>query len=319
MSRTNIIQAVMENLSQVVSEDKKNVFYLLYYSILEGIFLMVSPLASAFIINSVIAHATISITAMSVVVLVIFFIISVLQILKEYIVEKFEQKIFVQNSIKIAQLAIKIENNSNRDTVDKYMNYFFDVISIQKIFPILLLNGSSLVIKVIMSMLLLLVFNLSFFALGLFFIFFFVVIVLFLGRKGPHYSIERSNAKHEAIYYLQSIPLLKASEEEISQKLDSLLINFIKARERMFLVVAKQLSLTFFLEGIVLSSFFIIGGYLVFKGLVPIGEFVAAEIVVISLLSALRDFMKQVDYMYDVIEGFYKVDKLKKILGSSHV
>ena len=319
MSRTNIIQAVMENLSQVVSEDKKNVFYLLYYSILEGIFLMVSPLASAFIINSVIAHATISITAMSVVVLVIFFIISVLQILKEYIVEKFEQKIFVQNSIKIAQLAIKIENNSNKDTVDKYMNYFFDVISIQKIFPILLLNGSSLVIKVIMSMLLLLVFNLSFFALGLFFIFFFVVIVLFLGRKGPHYSIERSNAKHEAIYYLQSIPLLKASEEEISQKLDSLLINFIKARERMFLVVAKQLSLTFFLEGIVLSSFFIIGGYLVFKGLVPIGEFVAAEIVVISLLSALRDFMKQVDYMYDVIEGFYKVDKLKKILGSSHV
>jgi len=319
MSRTNIIQAVMENLSQVVSEDKKNVFYLLYYSILEGIFLMVSPLASAFIINSVIAHATISITAMSVVVLVIFFIISVLQILKEYIVEKFEQKIFVQNSIKIAQLAIKIENNSNKDTVDKYMNYFFDVISIQKIFPILLLNGSSLVIKVIMSMLLLLLFNFSFFALGLFFIFFFVVIVLFLGRKGPHYSIERSNAKHEAIYYLQSIPLLKASEEEISQKLDSLLINFIKARERMFLVVAKQLSLTFFLEGIVLSSFFIIGGYLVFKGLVPIGEFVAAEIVVISLLSALRDFMKQVDYMYDVIEGFYKVDKLKKILGSSHV
>jgi len=151
MSRTNIIQAVMENLSQVVSEDKKNVFYLLYYSMLEGIFLMVSPLASAFIINGVIAHATISITAMSVVVLVIFFIISVLQILKEYIVEKFEQKIFVQNSIKIAQLAIKIENNSNKDTVDKYMNYFFDVISIQKIFPILLLNGSSLVIKDLMK------------------------------------------------------------------------------------------------------------------------------------------------------------------------
>ncbi len=318
MSRTSIIRAVIENLSQVVAEDKRNVFYLLYYSILEGILLMVSPLASAFIINSVIAHATISITAMSIIVLVIFFMISVLQIVKEYIVEKFEQKIFVQNSIKISQLAIKIEEDTNKDTVDKFMNYFFDVISIQKIFPILLLNGSSLVIKVIMSMILLLIFNLSFFVLGLFFILFFVIIVLFLGRKGPHYSIERSDAKHEAIYYLQSIPFIQASEKEIFQKLDTLLINFIKARERMFSVVAKQLSLTFFLEGIVLSSFFIIGGYLVFEGLVPIGEFVAAEIVVISLLSTLRDFMKQIDYMYDMIEGFYKVDKLKKALGPSH-
>lgn len=274
---------------------------------------MVSPLTSAFIINSVLAHATISIYTLSGVVITIFLMIAFLQVIKEYIIEKFEQKIFVKNSIKIAELAVKIV--PDKADIDKYMNYFFDVISIQKIFPVLLLNGSGLIIKLLTSMLLLLVFDVSFFLLGLFFVFFFLITVLWLGKRGPSYSIERSNAKHEAIYFLQEIPYLQEDFKTIFTKLDQLLSNFVFARRKMFGVVVKQLSLTFFLEGLVLSSFFIIGGYLVFEGIVPIGEFVAVEIIIISLVSALRDFMKQIDYMYDMIEGFYKIEKLKNALG----
>jgi len=82
----------------------------------------------------------------------------------------------------------------------------------------------------------------------------------------------------------------------------------------MFGVIAKQLSLTFFIEGVIMSSFFIVGGYLVFEGIVPIGEFVAIEIIIISVVNSLRDFMKQIDYMYDMIEGFYKINKLSMAL-----
>ncbi|MBL1243805.1 MAG: hypothetical protein COA39_005330 [Sulfurimonas sp.] len=50
--------------------------------------------------------------------------------------------------------------------------------------------------------------------------------------------------------------------------------------------------------------------------MIPIGEFVAIEIIIISVVYALRDFMKQIDYIYDMIEGFYKVDKLSKTLAN---
>lgn len=313
MQKHKISELLLYQLDAIIQEDKKNIFYLLYYSLIEGILLMVSPLTSAFIINSVLAHATISIYTLSGVVITIFLMIAFLQVIKEYIIEKFEQKIFVKNSIKIAELAVKIV--PDKADIDKYMNYFFDVISIQKIFPVLLLNGSGLIIKLLTSMLLLLVFDVSFFLLGLFFVFFFLITVLWLGKRGPSYSIERSNAKHEAIYFLQEIPYLQEDFKTIFTKLDQLLSNFVFARRKMFGVVVKQLSLTFFLEGLVLSSFFIIGGYLVFEGIVPIGEFVAVEIIIISLVSALRDFMKQIDYMYDMIEGFYKIEKLKNALG----
>jgi len=313
MQKHKILELLLYQLNTIIQEDKKNIFYLLYYSLIEGILLMVSPLTSAFIINSVLAHATISIYTLSGVVITIFLMIAFLQVIKEYIIEKFEQKIFIKNSIKIAELAVKIV--PDKADIDKYMNYFFDVISIQKIFPVLLLNGSGLIIKLLTSMLLLLVFDVSFFFLGLFFVFFFLVTVLWLGKRGPSYSIERSNAKHKAIYFLQEIPYLQEESKTIFTKLDQLLSNFVFARRKMFGVVVKQLSLTFFLEGLVLSSFFIIGGYLVFEGIVPIGEFVAVEIIIISLVSALRDFMKQIDYMYDMIEGFYKIEKLKSALG----
>ncbi|MDF1876706.1 ABC transporter ATP-binding protein [Sulfurimonas sp. SAG-AH-194-L11] len=312
----NITSLIYGNLKDIIVDDKKNILYLLYYSTVEAILLMVSPLTSAFIINSVLAHATISITVLSIIVIVVFLMIAVLQVIKVYIVEKFEQKIFIKNAIKTSKLALDVHSEKENKYINKYMNYFFDVISIQKLFPILLITGSGLVIKVIVSLVLLLIFDINFFILGLVFIFCFSVIVIYLGRSGPKFAIERSNAKHETIFFIQNILLHKRSKDETLQELDLLLIDFLAARNNMFRVIVKQLSISFFIEGLILASFFILGGYLVFKGMIPIGEFVAIEIIIISVVYALRDFMKQIDYIYDMIEGFYKVDKLSKTLES---
>ncbi len=318
MDRNSLLHLLRTQLSQVLHSDKHNIYYLLYYSFLEAVLLMISPLASAFIINSVLSHATISIMVLAFVVIVIFFGIAFLQIIKEYIIEKFEQKIFVQNAIDIATLAKEESHMADAKRIDKYMNYFFDVISIQKLFPTLVLNGSGLVVKIIVSLILLLIFDPSLFALGIMFIILFGVIILYLGKHGAEAAVERSNAKHEAIYYLQTEPFdASKSPDEVYEGLDKLLEAFVQARKKMFGIIIRQLSLTFMMEGLLLSSFFILGGYLVFEGLMPIGEFVAAEIIVISVAYALRDFMKQIDYLYEMVEGFYKIDRLSKALKES--
>lgn len=280
---------------------------------------MVSPLASAIIINSVLAHATLSISVLSFVVIVVFLGITILQILKEYIIEKFEQKIFVQHAIKLAESSMKLKDFETDKTVDKHMNYFFDIISIQKLFPFLLLNGSGLAVKLIVSLAFLFIFDINLFVLGVFFIIIFGIVMLFLGRNGMLFAIERSDAKHEAIYFLQNIPQYKKENENIPQKLDALLVRFVQARKKMFLIIIRQLGLTFFMEGVILSSFFILGGYLVFEGKMPIGEFIASEIIIISVTYALRDFMKQIDYIYDVVEGVYKINKLSRKLEHGNV
>ena len=63
MDHNSLLHLLRTQLSQVLHSDKHNIYYLLYYSFLEAVLLMISPLASAFIINSVLSHATISIPA----------------------------------------------------------------------------------------------------------------------------------------------------------------------------------------------------------------------------------------------------------------
>ncbi len=316
MNSADILEIVVKSLQEIIRSDRKNIYYLLYYSVIEAILMAVIPLTSAFIINSVMAHATISILALSVVVISIFVMIMFLQILKEMMIEKFEQWIFVKNAIEVADLSMEQRGKLDQESIDKYMNYFFDVLSLQKLFPVLILNGSALVVKVIISLVLLLLFDKALFALGMFFILFFVTIVLFIGRDAPQRAVVRSNAKHDAIYFLQNIPMqTNKTKKKIVRKLDKLLVEYVNARRKMFKVIVKQLSLTFFIEGVILSTFFIVGGYMVFQGVIPIGEFIASEIIIISVTGTLREFMKQIDYIYDMIEGIYKIKKLSNVLG----
>lgn len=317
----DIKEKLISSIKTIIKEDEKNVFYLIYYSAIEAILLLSIPLAASFIINSVLAHAEVSLVVLGTIVVITFLLTTILQIAKQYIIEKFKQKIFVTTGIKIASMAIKNRDPSEnvKHLVHKQMNYFFDIESIQKIFPVLLLDGTGLVVKLVFSLLLLLAFNTTLFLVGLFFVVVFVILLFLLGHNGIKYSIERSNTKHNAIYYLQNILEIHEDEEKIIKFFDGYLKKYIVARTHIFKVVMRQLTLTFLIEGLVVTSFLIVGGYLVINSTLPLGEFVAAEIIVVTITNSLKGFMKQIDYIYDMIEGFHKVEKLSQSLeGHSH-
>jgi ABC-type bacteriocin/lantibiotic exporter with double-glycine peptidase domain len=313
----SIEKKLIKNIFQIAKSDKKNIFYLLYYSAIEAILVLAIPLASVFIINSVLAHSSVSVFVLGFIVVVVFTLVTILQVIKEYIIEKFQQKIFVRSGVSIAEMATDLQKESldTKRSMDKLMNYFFDVTSIQKVFPVLLLDGAGLLIKIAVSLLLLLSFNPYLFSVGLFFFIFFLVLIIFFGRNGVDSAIARSDAKHSSIYYLQHIPYSEKSSGEVLAEFNNHLHKFVDTRVAMFRIVIRQLTLTFIMEGLIFSAFLIIGGYLVVNGVLPLGEFVAAEIIVVSIANALKGFVKQIDYIYDIFEGLYKVDKLSLSLS----
>ncbi|EJF07628.1 hypothetical protein ThvES_00002210 [Thiovulum sp. ES] len=309
----NTKKTFFQNILEIVKDDKQNIFYLLYYSAIEAVLVLTIPLASVFIINTVLAHSSVSIFVLGVIVITIFLLITALQIIKEYIIEKFQQKIFVTSAIKISRMAVKMQQKASLETkqsMDKLMNYFFDITSIQKVFPVLLLDGTGLVIKVFVSLLLLLAFNPYLFSIGFIFFLLFFALIIFLGKNGANLAIARSDAKHSSIYFLQHIPYKEGKPSEILERFDGYLDRFVETRADLFRIVIRQLTLTFMAEGIIFSIFLIAGGYMVVNGILPLGEFVASEIIVVSITNALKGFVKQIDYIYDIIEGLYKVNKL---------
>ncbi|HFU77179.1 MAG TPA: ABC transporter ATP-binding protein [Epsilonproteobacteria bacterium] len=308
----NLNNLLIEYVKKIIKEDKKNILHLFYYSIIDAILVLSIPLASAIVINSVLAHATLSVVVLGVIVLVLFIFITVLQLIKEYIVEKFQQKVFVKTGIEVATKALGIydKDTKNKEKHSKLMNYFFDITSIQKFFPILLLDGMGLIVKIFVSLLLLLAFNPLLFGVGLVFFAVYIVVLFLLGHQGAQSALERSDAKHKTIYYLQYINNEKDSKDEILSTFDSYLSTYAKARQKLFKIIIRQLGFTYFAEGFIFSIFLMLGGYLVINGSLPLGEFVASEIIVTSIAYALKGFAKQLDYIYDTIEGIYKVNKL---------
>jgi putative ABC transport system ATP-binding protein len=296
----------------IIQDDRKNILHLFYYSIIDAILVLSIPLASAIVINSVLAHASLSLIILGTILLILFIFITILQLLKEYIIEKFQQKVFLMRGIDVAQKALNLNHSESTDGVKhrKLMNYFFDITSIQKFFPLLLLDGLGVVIKITVSLLLLLMFDPVLFAAGVLLFSLYIVILFFLGHNAGASALARSDAKHNTIYFLQHINEEKGTREETLSKYNTSLGNYVNARQNLFRIIIRQLGFTFFAEGFIFTIFLLIGGSLVIKGSLPLGEFVAAEIIVTSITYALKGFAKQLDYIYDMVEGLYKVNKL---------
>lgn len=299
-------------VKKIIQEDRKNILHLVYYSIIDAILVLSIPLASAIVINSVLSHASLSLIVVGTILLILFVFITILQLLKEYIIEKFQQKVFLMRGIEISQKALNLHQGESSDETKhrKLMNYFFDITSIQKFFPILLLDGLGVVIKILVSLLLLLIFDPILFTAGVILFSLYIIILFALGRNAGVTALARSDAKHNTIYFLQNINEEKGSREETLTKYNTSLAKYVKARQNLFRIIIRQLGFTFFAEGFIFTMFLLIGGYLVINGSLPLGEFVAAEIIVTSITYALKGFAKQLDYIYDTVEGLYKVNKL---------
>lgn len=304
---------IVSNFFDLLQKERANVKLLLFYSLLETILLLVMPFASSFIINSLLAHAVLSLLVISVIVSILLLVVVFVQLTKEYIIEKYQQSIFVDTSIDVANLSLDACDNTKQMNRSRYMNYCFEVLTLQKITPMLVLDGAALFMKTIVSLLLLLAFDPWLFIGGVVLLSLYVVVLMRLGKDGFKYAVERSDAKHEALFHLQH--LCESSDLKQSQThLDELLHQFIAKRQQMFSVLFRQFAWSFLTEALLFSGFFILGGLLVINGTLPIGEFVAAEILVISLIYAIHSFIKQLDYIYDMAEGIYKINKLSNKL-----
>jgi len=309
-------EKVFHGFLETIKTDKRSIYYILYYTFLEGILVLSIPLTSSFVINSLVAHSYISLITLGIIISIVFLFIIFVRVLQEYIIEKFEQRVFVTEGYEVAYKAYKLnkEHKTTHDPIDKLMNYFFDITTIQKIFPILILNGVGLIVQTFMTLLLLLIFDITLFLSAFIVLLLFLVFVILFGKNGIKYAIERSDTKHNTIHFLQKIPSLKESKEEMLKTLEYKMSTYVDARENQYKVRIRQLITSFFFQGVIISGFFLLGGFLVINGSLPVGEFVASEIIVVTLIYAINGFAKQLDYIYDGIEGFYKIEKLSSEL-----
>jgi ABC-type bacteriocin/lantibiotic exporter with double-glycine peptidase domain len=305
----------IERFKSLIKADKKDVYQLLIYSIIGGLISLSIPLGIQAIINFIQAGKV----STSWIVLVIIVVtgvafVGILKIMQFRITENIQQKIFVRSSFEFAFRfpKIKFEQLYNFSPPE-LANRFFDTINVQKGFSKLILEVSTAALQIIFGMLLLSLYH-------PFFIFFGIILLILLYMifrinfdSGLKTSLKESKYKYKVAHWLQEIARNNLSFKngklfEFSLNKNDYLVNeYLQYRESHFKVLRRQfIQLTGF-KVLISAGLLIIGGILVLSQQMNIGQFVAAEIVIITIIAAVEKLFYGLELFYDVITSLEKL------------
>ena len=200
-----------------------------------------------------------------------------------------------------------------RGYVPEMMNRFFDVVAIQSSLQKALMDFSTAFFQMIFGLLLLSFYHPIFIALTLVLLLLFYFVIILLGKKALYYSIKESGHKYKVVFWLEemarlstTIRLLPSIEPGI-RKMDAEVDAYLEDRNAHYRILKIQYWGLVIMKLLVIGSLMALGIILLQKQQINLAQFVAAEIVVLLIISSLEKIIFQMDSIYDLITSVTKV------------
>lgn len=314
-----VLQRSIFRLFRIIKLERREISAIYFYAILFGLLQLTLPLGIQSIINFVLAGSF----SASMVILIGAVVLGVLltgmlQVSQMKLNEKIQQNLFVQYSFEFAHRIPKLDMKS----VDGYympelVNRFFDVISLQKGLSKLLLDIPIATIQIVFGLILLSLYNPVFIVFGLLLIVILYLIIRYSSVRGLATSIEESDYKYGVASWLQEIARVMKSIKFSRNtglhitKTDDLVSGYLKARTSHFNILLLQYWSLIIFKVVITLAMLVVGGFLLIDQELNVGQFVAAEIVILTVLASVEKFIISLDKVYDVLTS---VEKLGKVI-----
>lgn len=305
----------LKRFKNLILIDKQDIYQIILYSIIAGLISLSLPLGIQSIINFIQA-GKVSTSWMVLVLIVVIGVafVGLLKIMQFRITENLQQKIFVRSSFEFAYRFPKIKfNQLYNQYPPELANRFFDTITVQKGVSKLLLDSSGAALQIIFGIILLSLYHSFFIFFGLLLLILLYLIFKINFNTGLQTSLKESKYKYKIAHWLQEIARNHLSFKSNTtfeyslHKNDELVTEYLKQRESHFNVLLKQfIQLTGF-KVIITAGLLLIGGILVINQQMNIGQFVAAEIIILSIITAVEKLFSGLELFYDVLTSLEKL------------
>ncbi len=241
----------------------------------------------------------------------------VLQINQLRITENLQQKIFTRAAFEFAYRIPKIKlEQLLKVYAPELMNRFFDVVSVQKGVTKLLIDFSIAGIQVIFGLILLSLYHPFFIIFSLLLVLFIMIIFWITGKRGLATSLEESKHKYKTAHWLEELARanttfkLSGVNHLALSRVNQNTSKYIDARESHFNVLRSQYILMVAFKVIVAVGLLLIGGLLVIDQQMNIGQFVAAEIVILLIVNSVEKLTLSFETIYDVLTSLEKIGQV---------
>ena len=307
--------SAVRHLFNLIRLEKTDITSIYFYSILSGGLQLSVPIGLQAIIGFILgASMATSIYVLIFLVVSCVLIVGILQINQMKIIERIQQKIFTRYAFDFADKIPKFDlYKTDQYYLPEKVNRFFDTINLQKGFSKLLLDVPTALIQIFFGLLLLAFYHPFFITLAFILVLVFWLVLHLTRKTGLSSSIRESVRKDEVVAWLEEIaksilPFKFSQEHDLGVKTtDKLVVEYLIERTNHFKVLIFQYKVFIILKTLITAFLLGVGVYLLINEQINIGEFIAAEIVILTIIAAVEKLIKNLDTVFDVLTAFEKL------------
>ena len=298
--------------------EKKDLLQVIYYAVFSGLISLTLPLGIQAIIN-LIQGAQISTSWIVLVILVTIGVafVGVLQLMQMRIIETVQQRVFMRASFEFTYRFPKIKMDELRNYYPPELaNRFFDVLTVQKGLAKLLIDVPTAVLQIVFALILLSFYHPFFIAFGILLVVLIYVVFKFTIQRGMQTSLMESKKKYMVAHWIQEVARAVISFKVSGKtslaidKNDRLVDGYLIARESHFKILILQFIQMIGFKVIVTAGLLIIGGLLVLSQEMNIGQFVAAEIIILLVITSVEKLILGLESFYDILTSLEKMGQV---------
>ena len=290
--------------------------FLMYALVLGGLSLAV-PVAVQVLVNTIAFGSLLQpLVVLAVLLLGVLALAGTIRVLEWYALELLQRRIFVRVAEDFARRFVTLKDEVHDEThLGEKANRFFEVVTLQKTTGQLLLGGLGLALQTVVGMFLLgfyhpilLAFDLVLVAGG--------VVVLLLGRGAVDSAVAESKSKYAVAAWLENTaahPRVFGRGAGISYattRADLLTRAYLSARRQHFRRVLRQGIGGVVMQSLAMVALLGVGGWLVMRGELTLGQLVAAELVVGAIGGGFAKMGKYLESAYDLLASVDKVGEV---------
>ena len=310
--------SVFNRFFDLLTPDRSEIRNIYVFAIFSGILSLGMPLGIQMIINFI-QLGQISTSWFILVALVVSAIgfTGILNVFQLRITENLQQRIFTRAAFEFAERIPKIKMV---ELVKRYApeltNRFFDTLTIQKGLSKLLIDFTAASLQIIFGLILLSFYHSFFLFTGLFLVVLLILIIRVTVKKGYFSSMEESTFKYKIAHWLEEIAHARISfkmsgrSKMYLNRTNDYLNNYLTAREKHFKVLVQQYGFLIAFKVAIALTLLTVGGLLVINEQINIGQFVAAEIVILLVLTSVEKLILSIEVVYDVLTAVEKIGQV---------
>ncbi|MCF6314299.1 MAG: ABC transporter ATP-binding protein/permease [Verrucomicrobiales bacterium] len=307
-----------QQLCALLKPEKRDLLAIAAFAVAIGLLQLATPIAVQAIVNTITFGGQMqALIVVSLLLLLALAMAAALYCIQSLAVEHLQQRVFIRLVADLGARLPRVKLDAYQKGHDpELVNRIFDVVTIQKAAPKLLIDGLGTCLTVVVGLSILAAYHPLLLVFDTFLILSIVIIFLLPLKKGQSTAIAESTAKYEIAAWIEELvrcPYIfknGGSHTWIFDETDHYAKSWLKKRKSHFRVLFNQIisvQILYILSSVILLG---LGGWLVIHGSLSLGQLIAAEIIVSGIVYSVSKSGNYLETWYDLMAAIYKVSQM---------